>query len=189
MFGAIKSIGSIAVKLVYYRGDDECRATAWETDPEVVSQKMQRLRCESGETQIARALKAIIATEAEAISGVVFIGDHCEDWPDVLAALAETLGQRQIPIFVFHECADHDKRSIAAKPVFKSLAENSGGAYCEFNPDAPAVLRELLSAIAVFSTAGARGLNQIEPAATPEAKQLRSRLLLLAADQKPSTTK
>src|ERR1700678_2991224 len=33
MFDALKTIGVIAVKLIYYRGNNECRASAWHDDP------------------------------------------------------------------------------------------------------------------------------------------------------------
>jgi hypothetical protein len=51
MFDTIKAIGSIAVKLIYYRGD-ECRASKWHDDPHVISESMRRLSCEVGMTQI-----------------------------------------------------------------------------------------------------------------------------------------
>jgi hypothetical protein len=95
--------------------------------------------------------------------------------------LAEELGKLAIPVFVFHECADDDRRSVGAKPVFKSLAEISGGVYCEFHPESDAILRELLLNVAAFTTAGHGGVSQIAPAQTTEGRQLQSRLLLLGA--------
>jgi hypothetical protein len=56
MFDALKTIGAIAVKLIYYRGTKECRASDWHDDPLALSRTMQTLGCESGETQIARVL-------------------------------------------------------------------------------------------------------------------------------------
>jgi len=142
MFDTIKAVGSVAVKLIYYRGKDECRASKWHDDPRVLSESMRQLSCEAGATQIARLLHLALA-EKEKIAGVVFVGDQCEDDPDELRALAQTFGQRSIPLFVFHECSDWDQRSLAAKPVFKEMAAASGGVYCEFKPDSGAVLREI----------------------------------------------
>jgi hypothetical protein len=184
MFDTIKAIGSIAVKLIYYRDVDECRATKWHDDPQVLSDSMRRLSCEFGGTQIARLLKLALA-EKEKVSGLVFIGDHCEDGAYELALLAEQLGKKAIPVFVFHECADNDQHSVNAKPVFKRLAELSGGVYCEFRPESDVILRELLLNVAAFTTAGHGGVSQIAPAQTTEGRQLQSRLLLLAGAKQP----
>jgi hypothetical protein len=177
MFDAIKRIGSVAVKLIYFRGDNECRAGSWEHDPAVVSRAMQRLSCELGMTQIARALQCVLKRETE-VSGVVFIGDHCEDDPEELARVAAALGKKHTPIFVFHECADNDGAAREARAVFKRMAETSGGKYSEFEPESGKVLTELLSSVAAFSAAGVEGVKRVEPATTPQARQLQTRLLL-----------
>ena len=179
MFTAIKAIGRIAVKLIYFRGTQECRAGKWHDDPAVLGELMRGLSCEVGNTQIARLLRIALA-ETEKISCVVFEGDHCEDDPAELLALARELGKRSIPLFVFHECSDFDERSLRAKPVFKRMAEASGGVYCElFKPDSGAALRELLTSVAAFTAAGIEGVRKIRRAATtPEARSLQGRLLL-----------
>lgn len=184
MFDAVKSIGAVAVKLVYYRGTDVCRASTWHDDPGVLSETMHRLSCETGVSQIARLLRFTLA-EKERLSGLVFVGDHCEDDPQELRQLAQMLGQKSIPLFMFHECADHDERSLEAKPVFKFMASASGGVYCEFKPDSGAVLGELLSSVAAFSAAGVEGVKLAAPPRTPEARHLHGRLLLLG----PATEK
>jgi len=177
MFDTIRAIGSVAVKMIYFRGARECKASAWESDPAVVSRTMQQLSCATGATQIGRALRQVLI-ESETPAAVVFIGDHCEDDPRELVALSAELGKRNAPLYVFHECGDDDARSLAAQPVFTRVAEASGGVYCEFRPDAGDVLRELLSSVAAFSSAGKEGVTQIGRAATPQARQLQDRLLL-----------
>lgn len=176
MFDTIKALGAVAVKLVYYRGSDECRATEWHSDPDILSASMRRLSCETGETQIARVLRLALA-EKETVCGMVFVGDHCEDDPGELRELAARLGQRSMPLFVFHECADHDERSLNAKPVFKRMAEASGGVYVEFKPDSGVVLREMLGSVGALAAAGAEGVRQAALPKTPEARQLQTRLL------------
>jgi hypothetical protein len=177
MFEAVKSIGSIALKLVYYRGNEECRASRWHDHAGDLTPLMERLCCEAGYTQIARVLQ-FAAQQSEKISGVIFIGDHCEEKPTDLISLAQALGQRSIPIFLFHECSDGDEKSLNAKPVFKRLAELSGGLYCEFKADSSTVLRELLSNVAAFTTAGEKGLRKVPRANTPEGRRLQDHLLL-----------
>ena len=177
MFDAIKTLGSIEVQLVYFRGVKECRASKWHSNPAVVSDAMRKLSCEVGTTQIERVLRLALA-EKDKVSGLVFVGDHCEDNFDELINLAKQCGKKSMPLFVFHECADDNGASLNAKPVFKAMAEASGGVYVEFKPDSGAVLREVLASVAAFSTAGSEGLKQVEAARTPEARQLQTRLML-----------
>jgi hypothetical protein len=173
MFDAIKQVGAIQVQLVYYRGLLECRASKWHAAATEVTKPMLGLSCKAGRTQIARVLK--MALKEKDVSGVVFVGDHCEENPDELIGLARKLGK---PMFIFHECSDHDECSLEAKPVFQGMAEASGGVYVEFKPDSGEVLREVLSSVAAFSAAGREGVKQIMAAKTPEARQLQARLML-----------
>lgn len=96
----------------------------------------------------------------ETVTGLVFVGDHCEDDPGELRELAALLGQRSVPLFVFHECADHDERSLQAKPMFKRVAGLSGGVYCEFKPDSGAALREMLANVGAPRRLIPRALNR-----------------------------
>jgi hypothetical protein len=188
MFDAVKAIG-IAVKLIYYRGSRECRATGWNDDPAALSDCMKGLSTKAGTTQIARVLRFALDEKAP-LSGVVFIGDCIEEKEAELLSLAAQLGKREIPLYIFHERPD----CLGSVPdddarIFERLAGLSGGQYCEFKPDSGAVLRELLSTIAAFSAAGIDGMKQVEPAATAEARQLQSRLLLAAPERGPATGK
>jgi hypothetical protein len=178
MFETIKTIGAIAVKLIYFRGMNECRESKWYDDPRILIESMRRLSCDAGITQIARLLSLALSEEGQ-VSGLVFVGDHCEDGADAVLTLAEKLGQRSMPIFVFHECADDDHASLLAKPIFKGMAEVSGGVYVEFKLNSSDVLRELLIGMGAFVTGGCEGLSQIPRPQTQEARQLQSRLLLL----------
>jgi hypothetical protein len=179
MFDAIKSLGAVAVKLVWYRGS-ECRASGWENDPALLAEVMRRVSCETGYTKIARVLRLAL-DEPEPVCGVVFVGDHCEDDADKVQDLAQALGQKSVPLFVFHECADQDDRSIAAKPVFKTMAELSGGCYVEFKPDSSTALREMLSNVGALAVAGAEGVNRAAVPESPEARELQGQLRLLLA--------
>jgi len=179
MFDTVKAIGAVAIKMVYFRGN-ECKASAWHDDAAVVSRAMLGLSCKTGNTQIARILNLALA-EKEKVSGVVFVGDHCEDSTDELLALAVKLGKRSIPLFVFHEILDHDSYALQARPVFERMATLSGGQYTEFRPDSGVILRELLTTVAAFAAGGSEAVKQVAAAKTPEARQLQARLLLGAA--------
>lgn len=181
MFDAIRNFGSVAVKLIYYRGTDECRETQWCDDPEVLRRSMLKLSCERGNTQIAKLLRAALA-ETERLSGVVFIGDHCEEYDDDLIGLACCLGKKSVPLFLFHECDDRNSWSLRAKPLFKAMAKASGGVYVEFKPDSGDVLKELLPTIAAFSAAGVEGLDRIELPQSSQARHLQESLRLMLCD-------
>lgn len=180
MFDAVKILGSVAVKLVYYRGD-ECKAGRWNDDPIAISRAMQELSCKSGMTQIARVLRVAL-NEKDKVSGVVFIGDHSEEDGYALDDLAEKLGKKGIPLFIFHEIADGDSGAHAARPIFERMAKMSGGVYSEFRPDSASVMKELLSTVAAFAVAGNECVKRIE-ASSPEAKHLKARLMLSEAKQ------
>lgn len=177
MFQTVKAVGAVALKLIYFRGQDECRESQWCDDPEILNRSMSRLSCESGHTQITKLLLMALAEE-KPISGVVYVGDHCEETSERLIELARRLGRKSVPLFMFHECADHDDRSLKAKPIFKRMAEASGGVYEEFKPDSGEVLREMLSNVAAFSAGGTRGVERLATPKTPEARRLQGRLLL-----------
>ena len=188
MFDTIKAVGAVAVKLIYFRGQRECKAGEWQIDPGIVSRSMLTLSCKTGETQIALLLRWALTEKRKlirtgeagpaCISGVVYIGDHSEDKPEELLEVATELGKQSMPLFVFHEISDDDARSLQARPVFERMAQLSGGVYVEFKPDSGAVLKELLSSVAAFSVGGAEGVEQMALPATSEARQLRGRLLL-----------
>jgi len=178
MFDAIRAFGRVEMKLVYYRGINECRESQWCADADVLCRSMLKLACERGSTQIAKLLRLALG-QKEKPSAVVFVGDHCEENAEEMHALAATLGEKQIRFFVFHECADHDEWSLKAKPIFKRMAEISGGVYVEFKPDSGEVLKELLPTVAAFSTSGIEGLDRMALPKTAEARQLQGSLRLM----------
>ena len=184
MFDAIARFGCIEMKLIYYRGTDECRASQWCADADVLCRSMLNLSCETGNTQIGKLLRAARG-ERDQIQGIVFVGDHCEEPVQEMLAVATLLRDERIPLYVFHECADWDERSLQAKPVFKRMAEISGGVYVEFRPDSGEVLRELLPTVAAVSAAGVEGIARLAPPRTPEARQLQGSLRLLLGSGKP----
>jgi hypothetical protein len=67
---------------------------------------------------------------------------------------------------------------VTAKPVFKRIADASGGVYVEFKPDSGTVLRELLANVGAFAAAGRDGVKQVALPKTAEARRLQVRLML-----------
>jgi hypothetical protein len=56
MFREAASVGSLDIRLVYYRGFNECRASAWISDSAQLAKLMGKIDCRGGNTQIGKVL-------------------------------------------------------------------------------------------------------------------------------------
>ena len=154
MFRETAAIGGLSVKLVYYRGTSECRASRWVSQPEHLSSLMERIDCRMGHTQIGKVLAhAKRETQILKVQVLVFVGDAMEENADELARDAGELGRLGVPAFVFQEGYDPQ-----VERVFREIARITRGAYCRFNPGAARQLGELLKAVAIFATGGMAAL-------------------------------
>jgi hypothetical protein len=168
MFREAASIGSLDIRLVYFRGLNECRATGWISDSAQLAGLMGRISCQGGHTQIG---KVLAETRREAVAAgvraLVFVGDAMEESVDELCAKAGELGLLKVPVFMFQE--GHDP---AAEQAFREIARLTGGAWCRFDPGAAAQLRELLRAVAAYAAGGREALMRLASSAPGAAKLL-----------------
>ncbi|MEH2469551.1 hypothetical protein V1281_001201 [Nitrobacteraceae bacterium AZCC 2161] len=168
MFREAAAVGSLDIRLVYFRGLSECRASNWISDTAKLASLMSRIACEGGQTQIGKVLSE---TRREAVaSGVralVFVGDAMEESVDDLCAKAGELGLLKVPVFMFQE--GHDG---IAEQAYREIARLTGGAWCRFDPGAAAQLRELLRAVAAYAAGGREALMQLSKTAPGAAKLL-----------------
>jgi hypothetical protein len=172
MFAAASSSGGLDIQLVYFRGFNECRASAFLRDGAGLARAMARISVMSGQTQIARVLRHIRAEQAEAPLGAfVYIGDSMEEKPDELGRLAGELGLLGVKGFVFQEGADSK-----AAAVFKDIARLTGGAYALFDSGAPGRLAALLRAAAAYAAGGFTALSNRARQGDSEARQLLSQM-------------
>src|SRR6266581_9554105 len=89
MFEATAALGGLDVKLVYYRGFNECKSSKWMTTAAELHRVMRSVFCVGGETQIERVLShAIRETRARKVNALVFVGDAMEEKVDRLCRLA-----------------------------------------------------------------------------------------------------
>jgi len=147
MFREAATLGSLDIRLVYYRGFNECRASKWISDSAELARLMTRIDCRGGNTQIGRVLSEARREAAGAgVRAMVFVGDAMEENVDDLSAKAGELGMLKVPVFMFQE--GHDAE---AEQAFREIARLSGGAWCRFDPGAAAQLRELLRAAAAYA--------------------------------------
>ncbi|WP_298874963.1 VWA domain-containing protein [uncultured Bradyrhizobium sp.] len=157
MFREAAALGSLDIRLVYYRGYNECRATGWISDSSKLATLMSKIDCRGGDTQIGRVLTdARREAVASGVRAVVFVGDAMEEKVDALCAKAGELGLLKVPVFLFQE--GHD---AVAEQAFREIARLTGGAWCRFDPGAAAQLRELLRAAAAYAAGGREALLRL----------------------------
>jgi hypothetical protein len=66
----------------------------------------------------------------------------------------------------------HEGNDPVARSAFSQIAKLSGGAYCSFDAASAHMLRELLSAVAVFAAGGRRALEDYGKRAGAEVRLL-----------------
>src|ERR1700710_1584283 len=85
MFREAAAIGSLDIRLVYYRGLNECRASNWISEPAHLAKLMSGIDCRGGNTQIGKVLsEARREAVASGVRAVVFVGDAIEEAIDDL---------------------------------------------------------------------------------------------------------
>lgn len=168
MFVETASIGGIEIQLCFYRGFDEFKVSRWVDQSRDLLRLMTSVSCRAGRTQIRKVLHhAINETRTRKVAAVVFVGDCVEEDIDGLGDLAGQLGLLGVPAFLFHE--GHDGRAAFA---FKEIARLTGGAALRFDPGSPHVLKNLLSAVAVFAAGGQGALRRIAGERGGEVRQI-----------------
>lgn len=161
MFREAAALGSLDIKLVYYRGLAECRASGWVSDSDTLARLMGKIDCRGGHTQIGRVLAETRRQAVESgVRALVFVGDAVEEPIDDLCATAGELGLLKVPAFVFQEGGDP-----GAEQALREIARLSGGAWCRFDPGAAGQLRELLRAAAAYAAGGRDALRQLAQSA------------------------
>src|SRR6202165_3258311 len=168
MFREAAALGSLDIRLVYYRGLSECRASGWVSDSVQLAKLMSKIDGRGGNTQIGKVLsEARREAVASAVRAVVFVGDAMEEAIDGLCARAGELGLLKVPVFMFQE--GHDD---VDEQAFREIARLTGGAWCRFDPGAAAQLRELLRAAAAYAAGGREALRLMSKSASGAAKLL-----------------
>jgi hypothetical protein len=168
MFREAAALGSLDIRLVYYRGLSECRATGWISDSAQLARLMGKIDCQGGNTQIGKVLsEARREAVGSGVRAVVFVGDAMEEAVDQLCAKAGELGLLKVPVFMFQEGQD-----AVAEQAFREIARLTGGAWCRFDPGAAAQLRELLRAAAAYAAGGREALLRLSKTGTGVAKLL-----------------
>lgn len=157
MFSETAALGGLDLQLAFYRGFGQFKVSPWVSDGGELLKLMTSVFCLAGETQIGKLLThAINETRKKKVNALVFVGDCVEEDVDKLGALAGELGILGVPAFMFHEGDD----PIAAF-AFQQIAKLTGGAFCRFDASSAHMLRDLLSAVAVFAAGGRPALEDL----------------------------
>jgi len=155
MFTVTEAIGGLDVQLVYFRGFHECRASKWASTPSALARLMTGIECRGGTTQISRVLTHIRReASARKIAAAVYVGDAMEENIDELCAKAGEIGLLGVPLFMFQE-----GRNMTAERAFTEMARLTRGAYLRLGGDSARLLRELLTAVAVYAAGGRQALQ------------------------------
>src|SRR2546429_4296533 len=167
--GEAAAMGSLDLRLVYYRGFNECRATGWISDSTHLAKLMSKIDCQGGNTQIGKVLsEARREAVASAVRAVVFVGDAMEEAVDELCAKAGELGLLKVPVFMFQE--GHD---AVAGQAFREIARLTGGAWWRVDPGARAQLGGVLRAPAAYAAGGPEALVRVLRTGSGAAQMLR----------------
>ena len=154
MFAQTATLGGLDVQLAYYRGYKDFRATPWVSTSADLLPYMTKVRCLGGQTQVERLLRyAVRETAKQRINALVFVGDCLEEDVDRVCTVAGELGMLGVPCFLFHEGLEP-----TASRAFKQIATLTRGAYCRFDANSAAQLRDLLAAVAVYAAGGRKAL-------------------------------
>ncbi|MGD9784832.1 MAG: VWA domain-containing protein [Hyphomicrobiaceae bacterium] len=157
MFSAVAEIGGLDVQLVYFRGLGECRASRWVGDPHALARLMSSVTCRGGHTQIGKVLSHVRGECAKGkVGALVYVGDAMEEGIDDLCAKAGELGVLGVPAFLFQE-----GREPRAEQAFREIARLTRGAWCPFDAGSATQLRDLLAAVAVYASGGAKALTAL----------------------------
>jgi hypothetical protein len=154
MFQETSNLGGLAVQLVHYRGFRELHSSPWCRRADELLPRVTAVRCAAGQTQIGRVLAHGLAEAGrQRVNALVFVGDCVEEPLDPLAERAGRLGLLGVPAFVFQE-----GREPSAERALREIARLSGGAWCPFDSSSPQMLKDLLSAVAVYAAGGRQAL-------------------------------
>jgi hypothetical protein len=148
--------GELDVALAVHGGSMLHTFTEFTADPNKLRDRAASIACIAGTTRLLPILSRALSNAGVRV--VVYIGDVFEESPIRGRKLADAMGLKGIKLIVLHDTADWNARRDAE--VFLDLARRTGGCVLPFDANAPARLRDLLAAVAVYAVGGERLLNE-----------------------------
>jgi hypothetical protein len=148
--------GELDVALAVHGGSRLHTFTEFTANAGTLRDHAAGVRCRAGFTQLLPILSRALSNPGVRV--VTYIGDVFEESPRRGQKLADAMGQQGIRLIVLHDVADWNARRDAE--VFLDLARRTGGCVLPFDANAPARLRELLAAVAVYAVGGMELLEE-----------------------------
>lgn len=148
--------GELDVALAVHGGSMLHTFTEFTANPNTLRDRAASIRCIAGHTRLLAILSRALSNPGVRV--VSYIGDVFEESPGRGRKLADAMGLKGIKLIVLHDVADWNARRDAE--VFLDLARRTGGCVLPFDANAPARLRELLAAIAVYAVGGKELLEE-----------------------------
>ncbi len=147
--------GELDVALAVHGGSMLHTFTEFTADPSRLRDRAAGISCIAGFTRLLPILSRALSNRGVRV--VTYIGDVFEESPVRGRKLADAMGLKGIKLFVLHDTVDWNARRDAE--MFLDLARRTGGCVLPFDANAPARLRELLAAVAVYAVGGAEMLE------------------------------
>jgi hypothetical protein len=148
--------GELDVALAVHGGSLLHTFTEFTADPKRLRDRVAGISCIAGMTRLLPILSRALSNPGVRV--VIYIGDVFEESPDRGRKLADAMGLKGIKLIVLHDTADWNAKRDAE--VFLNLARRTGGCVLPFDANAPARLRDLLAAVAVYAVGGAEMLEE-----------------------------
>jgi len=148
--------GELDVALAVHGGSMLHTFTAFASDPKTLRDRAAGITCIAGMTRLLPILSRALSNPGVRV--VVYIGDVFEESPVRGRKLADAMGLKGIKLIVLHDTSDWNAKRDAE--VFLDLARRTGGCVLPFDANAPARLRELLAAVAVYAVGGTEMLQE-----------------------------
>ena len=148
--------GELDVALAVHGGSMLHTFTGFTADPKKLRDRAAGISCIAGTTRMLPILSRALSNAGVRV--VVYIGDVFEESPTRGRKLADAMGLKGIKLIVLHDTADWNAKRDAE--VFLDLARRTGGCVLPFDANAPARLRDLLAAVAVYAVGGEHLLNE-----------------------------
>jgi hypothetical protein len=148
--------GELDVALAVHGGSMLHTFTEFTSDPSRLRDRAAGISCIAGMTRMLPILSRALSNPGVRV--VVYTGDVFEESPVRGRKLADAMGVKGIKLIVLHDTADWNARRDAE--VFLDLARRTGGCVVPFDANAPARLRELLAAVAVYAVGGTEMLEE-----------------------------
>jgi hypothetical protein len=142
--------GELDVALAVHGGGALHTFTEFTANPAALRDHAAGITCRAGPTRLLPILSRALTTSDLRV--IIYIGDVFEESPRRGQQIADALGARGTKLIVLHDTSDWNARRDAE--LFLDLARRTGGCVLPFDADAPARLRALLAAVAVYAVGG-----------------------------------